>query len=185
MWRRRGSALRRVRSVRGVAAGSCAGTRGRARRQGAAHRFLPPESGSLVPPARLCSLPAGRPPASSLARADFPRRAAAATSAVRLRSSSSCRPNVGMSSSQSEEDMPCRGGGDGGGSLVSATATAAAPEGPAATCPSCTGASVTGGLSVCATARPARLDKANTGARCMGMRKGAPQYQICRQMYLS
>ena len=42
----------------------------------------PPESGSLVPPARLCSLPAGRPPASSLARADFPRRAAAAASAA-------------------------------------------------------------------------------------------------------
>ena len=42
----------------------------------------PPESGSLVPPARLCSLPAERPPASSLARADFPRRAAAAASAA-------------------------------------------------------------------------------------------------------
>ena len=39
-----------------------------------------------------------------------------------------------------------------------------APEDPAATCPSCTGVSVTGGLSVCATARPAGASElARTG----------------------
>ena len=68
LWRRRGSALRRVRSVRGVAAGSCAGTRGRARRQGAAHRFLPPSRAPwfLLPGSAPCR-PDGLPPLPSRA----------------------------------------------------------------------------------------------------------------------